>query len=184
MNLKSSLYRLHIVVTHIKCEAVLNLGYVWYAVIFNVIYGRERFPVERKIKLNIVIRMNESRCQLLLFGCHRCHCWCDGANKFQCDAITYQTSSYQQFLSVWWMCEAPFIHFFFSFCNLSTIDNVLDLSQRHHVRMLSLYVFVCLFVLNMNARVVFFSSFLFLACLSGASLISICVKYYFFSLRY
>lgn len=77
-----------------------------------------------------------------------------------------------------------FIFFFFSFCNLSTIDNVLDLSQRHHVRMLSLYVFVCLFVLNMNARVVFFSSFLFLACLSGASLISICVKYYFFSLRY
>lgn len=85
---------------HIKCEAVLNLRLCRYAVIFNVIYGRERFPVERKketFKFEHRRRSNESRCQLVLLLLPPLPLLGDGANKFQCDAITYQTSSYQQF---------------------------------------------------------------------------------------
>lgn len=152
--------------------------------LFKVIYGREILPFSDKLK-----RWTSSFEWVMVLTWAAADLTEHTANKFQCDAITYQTSSYHQqqkendFVSVMpTMNVCPRHHLFAFFCNLSA-PQITRFIYRNRVSYSSMFchslhlsVIVCLFVLNLYASVFCFN---FLACLSGASLISI---YVFFSL--
>lgn len=104
---------------HIKCEAVLNFRLCRYAVIFNVIYGRERFPVERKKKhlsLNIVVIRMSHGVNLCCCCCHRCHCWVTVRTNFNAMRLHIKRHHINNFIGMINVRGTIFI----PFCNLNT----------------------------------------------------------------